>query len=157
MARVVSLLEQARAAGLDVRRDGDDLVVRGPAVLGRLARELLSHKPLVLAVLEHEDECREHERSEHLGQHVDWRLTAEGALVCCVCHPASSADPRGAGGEGGTTGRPPCVMCKSTGRCEGRVVMPDGGWVCLAAVADGVLRNGRLHGPGRPPAAGAGR
>jgi hypothetical protein len=152
MARVVAMLEQARVAGLDVHGDGEALVVRGPARLGRLARELLDHKPLVLAVLEHEDECRGHERSEHLGQHVDWRLTANGALVCDACHPASE----GASGEGGTTGRPACSLCGSTGRCQGRVVMPDGGWVCLAAVADGVLRNGRLHGSGRPPAAEAG-
>lgn len=33
----------------------------------------------------------------------------------------------------GTNGRPSCSLCGSTGRCQGRVVMPDGGWVCLAA------------------------
>jgi hypothetical protein len=161
MARVIAMLEQARAAGLDVHRDGADLVVRGAARQEHLARDLLGHKALVLAAMEQEEKCREHERSEHLGQSVDWRL-ADYALVCCTCHQALIADQGGepaevsaAGpvGEDQAAAAPACSMCGSAGRCQGRLAMLDGGWVCLAAVADGVLRNGRLRGPRRPPGA----
>ena len=47
----LSLLEEASAAGLKVRRDGDRLVVRGPGDAEALARELLSHKAAVFAAL----------------------------------------------------------------------------------------------------------
>ncbi len=47
----LSLLEEASAAGLKVRRDGDRLVVRGPRDAEALARELLSHKAAVFTAL----------------------------------------------------------------------------------------------------------
>ena len=151
MARITALLGQARAAGLNVHRDGLALVVRGPEEQERLARELLSHKTLVLAVLDHEDACHEHERRQHGGQAVDWRLM-DGVLLCGACRPGQGGDPAGGpSGEGDPVGAPACPMCRSAGRCEGRFPTVGGGWVCLAAVADGVLRNGRLRSgpPGR--------
>jgi hypothetical protein len=135
MARVTAMLDEARSAGLQVLCDRADLIVRGQPSRADQARDLLDLKPLVLAVLDHEDECRGHEGSEHLGQPADWRLTANGELVCDACHPAASQ-------EGQSADRPPCSMCGSTGSCDGRLTTPDGGWVCLAAVADGVVRVG---------------
>ena len=94
MACVTLLLCEARAAGLIVRRDGEVLVVRGPADVGRMARELLTHKPLLLAVLDHERECRGHEVYAHRGGFVDWWQRADGGLVCAVCHPSPDASRR---------------------------------------------------------------
>ena len=156
MARVIAMLREARAAGLEIHREGDALIVRGAEDLDGVARNLLSHKPLVLAALRHEEECRGHERAEHLDEPVDWRVVADGALVCCVCHPAAGQgdepDERPpATGMGHAAEEPACSMCGSGGRCQGRLAMPDGGWVCLAAVADGVVRiAGRRPAPGGP-------
>ncbi len=47
----VALLDEARAAGLTVRADGDRLVVRGPRRCAALARSILDHKPDVMALL----------------------------------------------------------------------------------------------------------
>ena len=47
----VSLLQEAEAAGLTVRVDGDRLVVRGPKSAGAIAESLLDHKAEVLKVL----------------------------------------------------------------------------------------------------------
>lgn len=47
----MTLLAQARAAGLEVRVDGNRLVVRGPRRHAALAQELLTHKAEVLALL----------------------------------------------------------------------------------------------------------
>ncbi len=47
----VSLLQEADAAGLTVRVDGDRLVVRGPKSAGAIAERLLHHKAEVLKVL----------------------------------------------------------------------------------------------------------
>ena len=47
----VSLLEQAKAAGLTVRAEGDLLAVRGPRRLEPLALELLNRKSEILPLL----------------------------------------------------------------------------------------------------------
>ena len=47
----LTLLEQARSAGLVVMVRNDKLVVRGPRQLGALAEQLLSHKTEVLNAL----------------------------------------------------------------------------------------------------------
>ncbi len=62
------MLREARQTGLEVRRDGHALIVRGSDELGGLAREILSHKALVLAALERESEYRGHERAQHDGE-----------------------------------------------------------------------------------------
>jgi hypothetical protein len=155
MARVTAMLVEAQTAGLDVHRDGSALVVRGPDDQWHQVCALLGHEPLVLAVLNHEEECRGHEHTEHLGQSVDWRL-AGGRLVSGACRPALIADkggepvdvPAATGGNQPAAG-PACPMCGSAGRCDGRIATPEGGWACLAAVADGLVRNGRHIGPGQ--------
>lgn len=166
MARIVAMLRAARSAGLDVRRDGDALIVRGPDDLGGLARNLLGHKALVLAALEHEDEYRNHERIEHGGDAVDWRQDAGGRLVCSACEPPlvpeMAADPdgvlravmasedRAAPASGVTFTSRSCPTCGSTGRCEGRLPTADGGWVCRGALEIGLVRvNGQHSTPGR--------
>jgi hypothetical protein len=87
MARVIAMLREARLAGLEVRRDGDALIVRGAEDLGGVARNLLSQKPLVLAALKHEDEYRGHELTCHEGESVDWQQGAGGRLICSTCQP----------------------------------------------------------------------
>jgi hypothetical protein len=47
----LTLLNEARAAGLEVRTDGDRLVVRGPRSAETLARQLLAHKAELLYLL----------------------------------------------------------------------------------------------------------
>ena len=47
----LTLIEQAKAAGLTVRADGDKLIVCGPKRLESLAKRLIDNKPLVMAAL----------------------------------------------------------------------------------------------------------
>ena len=48
----VALLMTAYATGLQVRMDGEQLIIRGPTRLAALAQQLLSHKGAILALLE---------------------------------------------------------------------------------------------------------
>ena len=48
----LTLLAQARAAGLSVAADGDRLIIKGPRRAGPIAHELMGHKAEVLALLE---------------------------------------------------------------------------------------------------------
>jgi hypothetical protein len=72
----MTLLHDARRAGLRVRRDGSQLVVEGPRSLESLARSLLAEKADVLAALAAEVEG------------VAWRIEAMRPQV-----PASGAIP----------------------------------------------------------------
>lgn len=69
MERVSAVLAEARAAGLEVRTEGERLVVRGPRTLEPLAQQLLAHKPVVMALLV--------EDASELG----WRVAAMRAQV----------------------------------------------------------------------------
>ena len=51
----VSLLDEARAAGIDLRIDGERLVVRGPRSAEAMARRLLARKSEVMALMAHDD------------------------------------------------------------------------------------------------------
>ncbi len=161
MARVIAMLREARAAGLEVHREGDALIVRGPEDLGGVARNLLTKKPLVLAALEHENEYRGHELTCHDGDAVDWQLGMNGRLVCSACQPPLmpklDADPTGvvqavmepadqvmADGEQAPAPLA-CPTCGSTGRCEGRLPTTDGGWVCRAAQSMGLFQSNGKH------------
>jgi hypothetical protein len=55
MVGVVPVLDQARTVGLEVRVEADRLVVRGPRRHEAIARQLLAHKPAVLALLAEEE------------------------------------------------------------------------------------------------------
>ena len=48
----IAVLAEARTAGLQVRKEGEYLIVRGPKRLTTLAQQLLSHKVEVLSILE---------------------------------------------------------------------------------------------------------
>jgi hypothetical protein len=161
MARVIAMLREARAAGLDVRRDGDALIVRGPEDQGGLARNLLVIKPLVLAALQREDEYRGHELTCHEGDPADWWQGAGGRLLCATCQPPlipdvdddptgavravmAAADQAIAAAERAPAPRT-CSTCGSTGRCEGRLPTTDGGWVCRAAQAMGLFSGNGKH------------
>jgi hypothetical protein len=149
------MLREARAAGLQVRRDGHALIVRGPEDLGGMARNLLAHKALVLAALQHEDEYRGHELATHDGGSVDWQQGASGRLICSNCQPplfSVEGEPSGAErsvmAAADRAGQPPvpraCPTCGSSGRCEGRLATTDGGWICRAAQAMGLFEaNGK--------------
>ena len=47
----MTLISEARAAGLSIRAEGDTLVVKGPQHAETVARNLLTSKPTVLAAL----------------------------------------------------------------------------------------------------------
>jgi hypothetical protein len=49
-----NLIQEARAAGLQVTREGDELVIRGPRRAAPLARQLLDHKVEIMLVLDQE-------------------------------------------------------------------------------------------------------
>jgi hypothetical protein len=71
----VTLLRQARAAGLAVATEGDKLVIRGPRRAEPVALLLLAHKPAVIAALA-----------------ADWRARYREALAYWgVLHPADEA------------------------------------------------------------------
>src|SRR4051794_16110792 len=58
------LLQEARAAGLEIKLDGDRLVVRGPRSAAPLAERLLEMKLEIIPLLESEDD------------EVTWRVEA---------------------------------------------------------------------------------
>lgn len=99
----LTLLRQARQAGLRVGADGDRLVVEGPRRLETMAGALLAEKPEVLRALARE------------GTEIGWRVEvmrpqapANGAIPllvarsggpwdqgrCCSCGDALAADER---------------------------------------------------------------
>lgn len=94
----MTLLRQAREAGLRVRADGDRLVVEGPRRLESLAQTLIAEKPGILRALEQEEDA------------VEWRIEtmqtqfpATGAIPLLVARPGvlfpigtccSCGDPR---------------------------------------------------------------
>ena len=159
MARVIAMLREARQAGLDVHRDGDALIVRGPEDLGGMARNLLALKELVLAALQREDDYRGHELTTHEGEPADWRSGPGGRLACATCQPLlfpeTDSDPTVAGRAAMTAAdqaaaeQSPapraCPTCGSSGRCEGRLPTTDGGWVCRAAQAMGLFQANGKH------------
>ena len=51
MESVITVYVQARAAGLQIAADGEQLVVRGHPSLEPIARAVLAHKPAILAIL----------------------------------------------------------------------------------------------------------
>ena len=79
----LTLLAEARQAGLHVTVSGDQLVVRGPARLGSLARRLLAEKPAIVDALTAEQE-------------VAWRIdamrpqmTRTGAIPLLLARPGA--------------------------------------------------------------------
>lgn len=70
----VTLLRQAREAGLAVAAEGEGLVIRGPRRAEPLARLLIEHKPEVLSALtstEHPGD-REYDKRDVIGDTAEW-------------------------------------------------------------------------------------
>jgi hypothetical protein len=85
----LTLLSEARAAGLEVKVDGDRLVVRGPRSAAHLAERLLEMKQEVIALLGPDDE-------------VVWRIEAMrpqvprmGTIPVLLARPEAKTAPRG--------------------------------------------------------------
>ncbi len=64
MVGVAPVLAEARTIGLEVRVEADRLVVRGPRQHEAIARQLLAHKPAVIALLAEEE------------AEIEWRVAA---------------------------------------------------------------------------------
>jgi hypothetical protein len=85
------LLDRAHAAGLRVTREGDELVVRGPTRLARLAREILGNKAEVMAFLEAGDCTPEPASSCAMCSTIAWVWQPEwpspgtGRWLCGTC------------------------------------------------------------------------
>ena len=83
----LTLVREARRAGLEVRTAGTQLVVRGPRRLESVAMALLDHKPAVLRALVEEDE-------------IAWRASAmrphvpvTGAIPLLLARPGGRFTP----------------------------------------------------------------
>src|SRR5262245_63117992 len=85
MECVTTLLEQAQAIGLDVRADGDRLVVRGPQSAEALARQLLAHKGDLMRLLSAPPaDVTANEPCEVCGGRERW-LWLDGRELCRIC------------------------------------------------------------------------
>jgi len=85
----LTILREARAAGLDIKVDGDRLVVRDPRSAAHLAERLLEMKQEVIALLGPDDE-------------VAWRIEVmrpqvplTGAIPCLLARPEAKTAPLG--------------------------------------------------------------
>jgi hypothetical protein len=86
----LTLLGEARAAGLEIKVEGDRLVVRGPRSAAPLAEQLLSMKHEVIALLGSQEDD------------VAWRIEAmrpqvprTGAIPCLLARPEAKTSPDG--------------------------------------------------------------
>src|SRR5687768_9938149 len=109
----LTLLWDARAAGLTVRGDGDRLIIRGPRRAASMAKQLLARKPDVLAALATEaadptparlcPDCQGRGTETAIPRH--WRRCRPCVLAslprCRLCHERPV-------GPGGTW----CVECQ---------------------------------------------
>jgi ribosomal protein S27AE len=84
----LSLLAEARRAGLSVHVEGDKLVVRGPKAAAPIAERLLANKTQVMAALHIAPApC------STCGCSFGWRTSA-GRIACCSCEPPPARTPR---------------------------------------------------------------
>jgi len=108
---VLTLLQEARAAGLHLHADGDKLVVEGPKSAAPVVEKLRQHKPEVMAALRDsccpacasragpplrvDDGCESHSVSaEQVGRW--WTLAQERDAEVSVCHCCAGPAPSGA-------------------------------------------------------------
>jgi hypothetical protein len=98
---VLTLLREARDAGLRVHVDGENLVVEGPTAAAPIVEKLRQHKPEVLAVLrgpccrtceprtgpplDISDGCTLHGVTPETVAHW-WKIAEEMGKVVSVCH-----------------------------------------------------------------------
>jgi hypothetical protein len=104
----LTLLAQAQEAGLEVKVDGDRLVIRRPKRAEPLAKELLAHKQAVLEALS------VHPTTAPLSHQERGASLPDYAATACVC-PVPI-------GPTGNTRCPACqlpLICPGCGRCRG--------------------------------------
>jgi len=94
----LTLLREAKKAGLGVRRDGDQLVIRGPRSAEAVAQRLLANKAAVIDALGSPSPCQ---TSSHLacgwryqGRHPHTRFWESifGVTICAHCSPPARAE-----------------------------------------------------------------
>lgn len=91
----MTLLAEARAAGLHVSAEGDRLIVRGPWRLSDMAQRVLERKPAILDALRGPVDPRLLETTcgiRHGAASAAWRSKIGGHWTCAVCHPPVSAE-----------------------------------------------------------------
>ena len=86
----LTLLSEGRAAGLTVIADGDRLVIRGPKSADAVARRLLAHKAVILALLAAGNGNTNPLNPERIESCVDggpcpWDEATEPGPACPVC------------------------------------------------------------------------
>jgi hypothetical protein len=85
MEFITTLLEQAQAVGLEVRADGDRLVVRGPQSAEALARQLLAHKGTLMRLISAPlADVIANEPCDVCGSRERWQWL-DGRELCRVC------------------------------------------------------------------------
>jgi hypothetical protein len=117
----VSLLAEAKAAGLAVWAEGDKLVIRGPRRAEALAEELLSRKGEILTLITRQSDVNvealpkcDAEDLDNLGRRGEPEDLPDFAATACVC-PAPI----------GPTGNSRCsvcelpLICPKCNRCRG--------------------------------------
>ena len=81
----LKLLDEAYAAGLEIRADGDRLVVRGPQSADALARQLLAHKGDLMRLLSAPPaDVLSDELCHVCGSRERWQWL-DGRLLCRPC------------------------------------------------------------------------
>jgi hypothetical protein len=86
----LTILQEAREAGLEITIDGERLVVRGPKSAAPIAERLLRMKQEIMAVIVGRNEA------------VEWRIEAmrpqvprTGAIPCLLARPEAKTAPAG--------------------------------------------------------------
>jgi ribosomal protein L40E len=118
---VLTLLREARAAGLHLRADGDNLVVEGPRTAAPIVEKLRQHKADILAALgapccpacgrrngppiDIADGCQAHHITPEMTARW-WALAQEMDRTVSWCHCCGGPSPNGA------------LRCR---RCEGEI------------------------------------
>jgi hypothetical protein len=153
---MVRALAAARAAGLRLLLDGDDLWVEPAERLTlELRQGLLEAKAAVIRQLQLEADGRDIlaalaargivvrlatdgrpvVRPAHLVDEADRALLAahREAVLAALKAPDEPAEPEP------EEWHSPCRLCGSRGPCQSRVSMPDGGWTCQEALDAGLI------------------
>ncbi len=85
----LALLRTAAAAGLTVHLDGERLVIRGPRSADAIARQLISHKPAVVAAIRATAVagCRHTLHADAAGS--TWHAVERNGRLAVVCRGCS--------------------------------------------------------------------
>jgi hypothetical protein len=99
---ILALLEQARRAGLELRVDGDAVIVRGPREQEGLVKALAEHKAELLRLLRQARATEPAQTTSHqpvpdrpcptCGGRRWWPRPTDGAWLCSRCRPCPIPD-----------------------------------------------------------------